>query len=231
MTLVPRDAVDLDAAHRDPIALGDRPLVVLDVDDVVLQFLAPFEAFLTSLGHRLVPRSFRLHGNILSSATEEALPDETVSQLILDFFEAQERWQTPFAEAVEALEALSRRADIVFLTAMPPVYALKRRRLLDRLGLCFPLIATESPKGPVVASLHGGRPLPVAFVDDMVYNLSSVASHVPDCLLLHMRPESPMHRHAPETPDPALRARDWREAQRILEAHVGAPADPRVTPI
>ena len=220
MTHLPVDPVSLDAGHRDPIALGDRPLVVLDVDDVVLQFLVPFEAFLTSLGHRLVPRSFRLHGNILSSATEEALPDETVSQLILDFFDAQERWQTPFAEAVDVLQALSGQADIIFLTAMPPVYALQRRRLLDRLNLCFPLIATESPKGPVVASLHGGRPLPVAFVDDMVHNLSSVSTHVPVCLLLHMKPDSPMHVHAPDTPGPALRARDWQEANRILEAHV-----------
>ncbi|WP_092743019.1 hypothetical protein [Xaviernesmea oryzae] len=213
------DTLEFDPVCLDHVRLGARPLAVFDIDDVVLQFLVPFEAYLTSLGLRLIPRSFRLHGNILASATEEALPDDEVSALILSFFEAQERWQTPFAEAVEVLHDLARTADVVFLTAMPPVYAIQRRRLLDRLQLDFPLIATESPKGPVVARLHGGRPLPVAFVDDMVRNLSSVGTHVPDCLLLHMMPESEMHRHAPQAEGLALRARDWREAERILAAH------------
>ncbi|NKF32532.1 hypothetical protein HER21_39585, partial [Pseudomonas sp. BGM005] len=56
---------ELDISH---IRLGERPLVVCDVDDVVLQFIDPFQLFLQSLGHELLPRSFRLHGNIVSTA-------------------------------------------------------------------------------------------------------------------------------------------------------------------
>lgn len=201
------------------IRLGDRPLAVFDVDDVVLQFIAPFEAFLTSLELALLPRSFRLFGNIVSTATGEPVSEADVTATILRFFEEQEAWQTPFTEATGVLAAISEKADIVFLTAMPPLYSAQRRRLLDRFELPYPLIATESPKGPVVEKLHQGRPLPLAFADDMVRNLQSVADHAPQSLLLHMLPESPIHRHAPRAPVDLARFCDWREAARLIDAH------------
>jgi hypothetical protein len=90
-------SAELDISH---IRLGDRPLIVCDVDDVVLQFIDPFQQYLKSLGHEFLPRSFRLHGNIVSLADGLALEDQHVSRLILEFFEAQESWQTPFDPVV-----------------------------------------------------------------------------------------------------------------------------------
>ncbi len=203
----------------DHIRLTDRPLVVCDVDDVVLEFLAPFQAYLLSRGHRLIPRSFRLHGNIVSAAGD-ALAEAAVSQLILDFFDAQEHWQTPLGPAIESLKTLSTTADIVFLTAMPPSYVAQRRRLLDRLDLGYPLVASLDPKGPLVQALHAGRPLPVAFVDDMVRNLHSVGESVSGCLLVHLMPESEMHRMAPAAGDHVRRAADWDEATLLIGAHI-----------
>ncbi|MCX8998906.1 hypothetical protein NOF55_17485 [Rhizobiaceae bacterium BDR2-2] len=201
------------------IRLGDRPLAVFDVDDVVLQFIVPFEAYLASMGLRLVPRSFRLSGNIVRHETGEALPEADIKATILGFFDTQETWQTPFAEAAGTLNALSTSADIVFLTAMPPRYAGQRRRLLDSFGLPYPLIATENPKGPVVERLHAGRPLPLAFVDDMVRNLQSVADHAPQSLRLHMVPESAIHRHAPRAPESLARLCGWTDIAGLLAMH------------
>ena len=207
----------------DHVALGDRPLVICDVDDVVLEFLRPFEAYLAATGSRLLPRTFRLHGNIVSLETEEALQDHAVTRLIEDFFDAQERWQTPFPEAVNTLQALDRDFDVVFLTAMPPRFAEQRRRLLDQLQLHFPMIATETPKGPVVKAMHRGRPLPLAFIDDMAHNLHSVGQHVEDCLLIHMMPDSEIHRLAPKPEGAVQRAADWPHAGEILNAHFRRP--------
>jgi hypothetical protein len=200
------------------IKLADRPLVVCDVDDVVLQFATPFEAFLTERDLRLLPRSFKLTGNIVDAA-ETVLDALAVRNLIHDFFVEQERWQTPFAEAVDSLHVLAQEADLVFLTAMPPRHAEVRRRLLDRLTLSYPMISSEDPKGPIVASLHGGRSLPVAFVDDMLGNLSSVGDHVRDCALIYLPPDVPIFRFAPEPEAHVLRAQDWAEARRLIEAH------------
>ncbi|WP_165220275.1 hypothetical protein [Affinirhizobium pseudoryzae] len=206
----------VDIAH---VRLNDRPLVVCDVDDVVLEFLMPFQRFLDSLGHRLEPRSYRLHGNIISTIDQQPLADSLVTQLILDFFEAQEDWQTPFGNAVTSLKALGTQADVVFLTAMPPRYTEMRRRLLDRLDLTFPLLATESPKGPVVRQMHGRRDLPLAFIDDMVHNHVSVADSVPECLLVHLMPQSDMHKHAPKPGPHVVQVADWHAAEREIERH------------
>ncbi|MDQ0453998.1 hypothetical protein [Rhizobium paknamense] len=206
----------------DHVTLSQRPLAVCDVDDVVLEFLRPFEAYLESLGHRLLPRSFRLHGNIISRTDERALEDGLVTDILHAFFENQITWQKPFGSSVESLKRIGQSADVVFLTAMPPRYAQHRRALLDGLGLDFPLVATESPKGPVVNRLHGDRALPVAFIDDMAHNLHSVGEAVPHCLLVQLMPESEIHRHAPKPGPNVVRAMDWEDAEQRLLGHFSA---------
>nr|WP_208601673.1 hypothetical protein [Rhizobium aethiopicum] len=207
---------ELDISH---IRLGERPLIVCDVDDVVLRFIDPFQLFLQSLGHEFLPRSFRLHGNIVSKADGTEIEGQQVGRLIDDFFEAQELWQTPIDRVVETLGRLSQAADILFLTAMPPRFQDQRRRLLDSAGLLFPLLASEQPKGPIVHALHASRSFPVAFIDDMAHNLHSVRDHVADCLLIHLMPDSPVHRFAPAAADDITRATDWAHAAALIEAH------------
>ncbi|EHS52891.1 hypothetical protein PDO_1298 [Rhizobium sp. PDO1-076] len=207
------------AAGIGNIRLTDKPLIVCDVDDVVLQFATPFAAFLESRGHRLIPRSFKLTGNIVSDLDEAVLEAPAVQALIDDFFIAQERWQTPFAEAVDALHSLAGTADLVFLTAMPPRHTDARRRLLDQLTLHYPLIAADEAKGPLVAALHADRSLPVAFVDDMAHNLTSVGEHVPACLLIYMPPPIEIHTFAPPPQAHVCKVADWIEAKSMITRH------------
>lgn len=191
-----------------------------DVDDVVLEFVTPFQAFLESRGHRLLSRSFRLHGNIIDKKAETMVDDRSVSGLIDSFFAAQEAWQKPFVGVPETLQRLAKEADLVFLTAMPPRHAKARRQLLERFGLNYPLIALEEPKGPVVQRLHNDRPLPVAFVDDMVHNLHSVGEHVPDSLLIHLPPSVAIHKFAPVAAGHVHRVQNWTEAETLIIAHI-----------
>lgn len=201
------------------IRLADRPLIVCDVDDVVLQFATPFQAFLEARGHRLLPRSFKLTGNIINASDESIIEAPAVKALIDDFFLEQEEWQTPFADAVDSLHRLGAEADVVFLTAMPPRHAEVRRRLLDRLTLSYPMIATEEAKGPVLAALHRQRPLPVAFVDDMVHNLHSVGEHVSDCLLVYLPPPIEIFRFAPDPHAAVQRVETWPQAAGLIRSH------------
>jgi len=52
---------EFDVSH---IRLQERPLIVCDVDDVVLHFFAPFLTFIDGEGYEFLPRSFRLTGNM-----------------------------------------------------------------------------------------------------------------------------------------------------------------------
>ncbi|TDK36954.1 hypothetical protein E2F50_08585 [Rhizobium deserti] len=207
----------VDLSH---VRLSGKPLIVCDIDDVVLQFAAPFQDFLRGQGHELLPRSFRLTGNIVSIDTQIAIEPADVRRLIHAFFEAQETHQTPFDLVVRTLCDLSVDADVVFLTAMPPRFRDRRRRLLDRLELPFPLVASEEAKGPIMQRLRSHASLPCVFIDDMVHNLQSVRDHVPDCLLIHMMPDSPLHLLAPKPGKEVVRARDWQHAAELIHAHI-----------
>ncbi|MBD9648388.1 hypothetical protein IB267_08490 [Ensifer sp. ENS09] len=201
------------------ITLGNRPLIVSDIDDVVLEFINPFKAFLKSCGHVLLPRSFRLTGNIITHADEQPVAEPEVKILLDAFYGSQDRWQAPAARAVETLSALSEEADIVFLTAMPPQHATVRRALLDQLGLPYPLLASEEPKGPIVQKLHGGRTVPLVFIDDMLRNLRSVKDHAPSCLPINLMADSDFKALAPKIDADIRAVADWPEAAAAIRAH------------
>lgn len=201
------------------LAADDRPLLVLDVDDVVLEFIRPFPRYLASLGFELRFESFSLHGNVVERATGARLDDARVSELIHGFYAAQDDWQTVPDGAAEALAGFGDAIEIVLLTAMPHRHRATRRALLDRLGLAYPLLTTERAKGPAIRLLRGRHLRPVAFVDDMHHNLLSVREAVADAHLFHLMADNSVRRLMPPTPDGIMELGDWREAgPRIARA-------------
>lgn len=198
-----------------------RPLLVLDVDEVLLEFVRPFMSFLDAQGleHRLT--SFRLHGNIHDRASGAAIEDERVTRLIDDFFVAQHDWQTVAEGAVDAVAGLAAGAEIVMLTAMPHRHRGTRRTLLDRFGFPYPLLTTETEKGPAIRLLRGDHPRPVAFVDDIPRNLISVRSAVADAHLFNLTTFPGLRPLLPPLPEGVPMADDWRTAAPLIAAALG----------
>lgn len=214
---------DPDLSWRsDDLALQDRALIVCDVDEVALEFVNPFNGFLKANGYELLPRSFRLTGNVVSLADAREAKREKVSELLEGFFAAQLEWQTPTGGVGTALSNLSRIADIVFLTAMPPHHYDARRSLLDRHRLHYPLVATMEAKGPLIEELHDGRDHPVIFIDDMVYNLQSARKHVPNTFAINYMSNDQFRSMAPHPGEGVVQASSWAEIERIIKAHIGA---------
>jgi hypothetical protein len=201
------------------LSLSAKPLLICDVDEVVLEFLDPFQAYLESVEHRLHPDSFRLHGNIRRIADGVCATREVVDEFEEAFFATQNRWQRPAKGACEALTALKQHVDIVFLTAMPPRHHDIRRTLLDLHEMRFPMIATEGPKGPVAARLIGERAVPAVFIDDISANLHSVREHAPNCLLIHLMANEAFRALAPDPGERIEKARDWEHAGALIRTH------------
>ncbi len=199
------------------LARDTRPLLVLDVDEVVLEFVTPFIAFLDHQGLSFSTKSFRLHGNVMDKQSGLPIEDARVSAMLEAFFVAQEDWQTPAAGVADALARLSPGAEIVMLTAMPHAHHARRRALLDRLGIPFPLVTTEKAKGPAVALLAGARTAPVAFVDDIPHNHVSVQKHFSQAHLLHLMAHAPLRSLIPEMPEGIIITEDWADAANKLE--------------
>ncbi len=208
--------------HTD-LKLRDRALVVCDVDEVVLDFIAPFDNFLQANGHQLLPRSFRLTGNVvaLDDETREA-SSSAVNDLLEGFFAAQDTWQTPTHKASSALANVAEIADVVFLTAMPPRHFDVRRALLDMHGMTYPLVATEDDKGPLIRQIHAERAHPLFFIDDMAYNLKSVKHHAPHTHTIHFMSNVHFRSMAPHPGDDVAQARDWDEIEQIIFDSINA---------
>ncbi|MBP0615061.1 hypothetical protein [Jiella mangrovi] len=191
-------------------------LLVLDVDEVVLEFIAPFCQLLEDHGAKLHAQSFRLTGNVRSISTGEALSGPRLDAITQQLYREQEARQPPVAGAAGALERLSKRADIVFLTAMTPSHYDRRRRLLDTAGLPYPMIATERSKGAVIAELGERWSGPVVFVDDLPPNLAAVRRSAPAVHLLHLMASETFRAHLPALPSGTASARDWNEAETLI---------------
>jgi hypothetical protein len=202
------------------LALDDRPLLVLDVDDVVLDFIRPFPRYLAAQGLELRLDSFRLHGNIIDVATSEPVVAERVSAAIDEFFAAQADWQQVTEGAADALASFDGRVEIVLLTAMPHRHRATRRTHLDQLGLPYPLLTTEMPKGPAIAMLRGDGTRPVVFVDDQPRNLLSAKASVPDVALFHLMADNSIRALLPPFDAQGITTvENWSDARpKIAEA-------------
>jgi hypothetical protein len=207
----------------ETLRASNKPLIICDVDEVVLEFITPLQAYLASVGHALSADSFKLHGNIRRVADGVCATKEEISAFQEAFFAAQDQWQTPAAGASDVLGVLKDEADIVFLTAMPPRHHAVRRALLDLHGFHFPMVASEDAKGPIAASLLGARTVPSVFIDDISRNLHSVRAHVPDCLLINLMANETFWAMAPDPGESVRKARDWQHAGEMIRAHFNAP--------
>lgn len=203
------------------LSLDTRPLLVLDVDDVLLEFVRPFALYLDSQGLELSLATFRLHGNIKIKKTGEVLDREPVSALIDTFFGIQAEWQTPLDRSAETIADLAKNAEIVMLTAMPHRHRATRRAHLDRLGFPYPLLTTETAKGPAIRALRGATPRPVAFVDDIPHNLVSVRAAVSEAHLFHLMAMPSMRSLLPPLPDQIEIVDDWGQAGSKIAMALG----------
>ncbi|TPL97330.1 hypothetical protein [Mesorhizobium sp. B2-3-10] len=209
------------ARQIEELAADDRPLLVLDVDDVVLEFIRPFPHFLKARGYGLTLASFRLTGNIAETASGRLIEQPEVTALLGDFFDAQADWQSITDGAAEALTGLGNRAEIILLTAMPHRHRAVRRAHLDALGLAYPLLTTEMAKGPAVAKLRGRSGRPVVFVDDQPANLASVRDSVADANLFHLMADNSLRTFLPSVPDDVIVVQDWHEAAPKIAGALG----------
>ncbi|MET0576405.1 MAG: hypothetical protein ABWZ83_11170 [Mesorhizobium sp.] len=212
------------------LAADDRPLLVLDVDDVVLEFIRPFPRFLEERGFSLTFNSFRLTGNIAEHSSGRLIEQPEVTALLDEFFGSQADWQSITDGACEALAMFGDRVEIVLLTAMPHKHRATRRAHLDALGLSYPLLTTEMAKGPSLARLRGKTHRPIAFVDDQPRNLISAGEAIDDVHLFHLMADNSLREFLPPVPDRIVVVQDWHEAAPRIGSALGIQSQTHPVP-
>lgn len=200
-----------------------RPLIMVDADEVLLRFVDGFDRFLRARSFYLDLGSYRLHGNVKRRDDDVALLDVEVTALLEEFRRDLDALE-PVEGACEALKGLSARADIVVLSNINPSQAIARRRNLDVLGLPFPLVSNNGPKGGAAKMLAAGAGRPVFFVDDIPQHLASVGEAVPHAFLVHLVGDERLKPILPRCPQAHLRADSWVEAAQFMRDHLGRVA-------
>lgn len=192
------------------LSLDSRPLLVLDVDDVLLEFVNIFPTYLNGRGYFMVENNFKLYDNIVD-AKGAYVARLDLDEIIHEFFAEQANWQTLIDGAAEALACFGDQVEIVLLTAMPHRHWEPRRAHLDQLGLPYPLLTTEAAKGPAIAKLRGKTARPVAFVDDIPHNLESTKAVLPDAYCFHMMPSEDIRALPTPVEKGVVLVRNWAE--------------------
>ncbi|WP_194745307.1 HAD family hydrolase [Thermaurantiacus tibetensis] len=189
-----------------------RPLLILDCDEVILRFAAPFRQWLEA-AHGLELRfdSFALVGNIRHKSDGRPLDPAAFPALLDGFFAEGQTLQAPAEGAVAAITALARDMDVAVLTNIPEAYRDIRANVLRGFGLDLPVHANDGGKGRVVKALAGGRR--AVFVDDLPPHHASVAAHAAHVGRLHMVADPELRRLIPAAPDAHARHDAWAEAE------------------
>ncbi len=162
-----------------------RPLVICDVDDVVVHFLKGFDAMLARIDHVLEANSFALNGNVVHLHTRQELPQESVAKLVDDYFIEHTEHMEAIDGAVASLIDLSSDATVVMLTNLPHHARDKRIRNLIKHGLPFPVITNSGPKGPAIKHLSGLTSGQKVFVDDSPNFVKSSFEFAPEVKIVH----------------------------------------------
>ncbi|MEC8316567.1 MAG: hypothetical protein VX006_02120 [Pseudomonadota bacterium] len=207
----------IETLELDP----DRPLVISDADEVLLQFMRQFEIYLDRNDMWIDLSSFRLQGNIKYKSSDEAV-DMTNRNIIDDFFAAETLNFSPVEGAAEALNALSKEAQIIILTNLPLAQKSERQINLSKHGMDYPVIVGSGLKGPAVKSLGEKINAPLFFLDDIPHNINSVAEYVPTSGRIHMIADPRLSKLIGAAEGASARIDQWHEAQAwILDKLAG----------
>jgi len=165
-----------------------RPLIISDCDEVILHMVAPFKQWL----EETQGVDFALdNGNFATAlrwqATGETLEHKDIWRFLGGFFDTEMDRQRPITGAVEGINQLAERADIVILTNLVDERRDHRVEQLASHGINARVFTNQGPKGPALEGiLNEYNPTQAFFIDDLAQHHASAAEVVPQTVRLHM---------------------------------------------
>jgi len=196
----------------------EAPLVVVDVDEVLAMFMRAFERFAQTRGLEMRITRYALFQNLYRLGAVDPVDMAAGRELFDDFFRFAVEDIDTAPGAVPGLAGLAAGASIVILTNAPDHSREGRARWLVKSGFPYPMMLNNGPKGPVVAALAARTRGPVAFVDDLLSNLESVAVEAPSVHRFQMVADTRLRPLAFGAPDRHRRIDDWPEMAPAIAA-------------
>jgi len=216
--------LDADATYQLIEIDPRKPLLIVDVDEVLALFMYGFGRFVETRGYEMRVDRFALFQNIYRRGEADHIDTATGRTLFDDFFRFAEDID-PTPDAAHSLRKLAHAGvTVVILTNAPPHARELRARWLVKHGMDYPMIINEGPKGEAIAALAARTQGPVAFVDDLVGNLDSSARAAPEVLRFQLVADPRLRALAPTAPDRHRRIDQWPQLYDALAEALGVAA-------
>jgi hypothetical protein len=196
---------------------SDRPILILDADEVLLRFVDGFDRFLRARDLFIDLTSYRLHGNVKRLDDRSPLIDIEVTAL-LDEFRTDLDSLLMVEGARETLNTLAPLVQVIVLSNVVPAQAEARLRNFASHGFDFPLLTNSGLKGEPVRSLAARAASPAFFVDDIPAHLKAVAESAPKVFRIHMIGDERLKPLLPASEHAHLRAESWAEAEAFIRS-------------
>jgi len=195
----------------------EKPLLIVDVDEVLALFMHGFGRFVATRGYEMRVDRFALFQNIYRLGESECIDLATGRTLFDDFFRFAAEDIDPAPDAAHSLRKLRQAGvTIVILTNAPPHAREPRARWLVKHGMDYPMIINQGPKGAAIAQLAARTRGPVAFIDDLMGNLDSAAEAAPDVQRFQLVADARLRGMAPTAPDRHRRIDHWPQLYDAL---------------
>ena len=191
------------------------PLLVVDVDEVLVSLAAHLEEFVATRDYALRLTGYQLDG-ALKRADGSTASDEEFRTLFTEFFETQTVTQRAYPHAARVLKTISAYAQVVILTNVPPYAEAARVENLRGHGMDYPVVVNEGGKGRALDLLSRRAGSPVAFIDDAPGQIASSAKHAPQVIRIHHVGDDALRGLLDPVPEAHHAPTDWLEIERIL---------------
>ncbi|MXO97082.1 HAD family hydrolase [Erythrobacter aquimaris] len=165
-----------------------RPLIISDCDEVLLYMVSPFRDWLDETQGV----EFRMNGNDFAQALRwqesgEVLAPEEIWRMLGKFFDTEMHRQSPIPGAIEGINELGERADVVILTNLVDKRQQMRTEQLADHGLNARVFTNQGPKGPALQRiLDEYNPTKAIFIDDLAQHHRSARETIGQITTLHL---------------------------------------------
>ena len=194
----------------------DRPLLICDVDEVVLHLVTPFMEVLNEQGFHLKSHSFKLTGNVFHTETGREATQAEVWSGLDQLFKQQDRRQHLVDGVGDALSDLNRDIDILFLTNMPHIYRELRQTHLAGNAMDYPIVTNTGSKVEAIRIVQSHRDATVGFIDDTPKNLTQVRDGLDDVHIFHFMANEDFRSLVEPIDGARMSTGNWREAVPII---------------
>ena len=201
--------------------IPDKPLLITDADEVLLNFVSCFQEYLKKNNLWYDLSSYSLFGNI-KDHSNNAIENTQVSFHLENFFKTNARVITFAKDSIKYIKLLIEKLNfqIIVLTNIPYKYLEDRRICFKNNGLDLPMIAGSGPKGKIIKELISNHKDKNFFIDDLAPHIISSKDHADQVKTIHYISNKELSKLA-ITPDQAdIRANSWKEIYTYIENEI-----------